>query len=332
MAKKTARVIYSAACILTITLRIAAQDAADDILKIETTLVSVPVIVSDRLGRYVPNLTALDFTLYHDGIKQNIEFFAASEEPLNIALLIDTSRSTTRALGDIKKAALDFIDLLRTQDRAMIVSFDYQTQILTPLTADRAKLRRAVERAEIGERFGTTLREAIDETVNRSFAGIKGRKAVMLLTDGVDVGSDISAADLIYSLEESDTLVYSIFYQLKGGIGRRGRIFGGRGGQRIEKLNEKAEEFLQKLALSTAGRFHRSELPDLSITFKNIVDELRFQYRLGFYPPDDINKNTMHQLNVKTARPDVVVRARASYRIRHNSSDQNVSQPISPHR
>ncbi len=184
----------------------AQETTADDTIKVVTTLVSVPVIVSDRDGRYVPNLTAADFTILQDGVQQNIDFFAATEEPLNIALLIDTSKSTEPVLGDIKDSARSFIKLLLPQDRAMIVSFDYDTHILSPLTSDHEQLNKAVKSAEIPKLFGTTLRDAIFQTVSRSFAGIKGRKAIILLTDGKDFGSRISTSDLLYSMQETDTL------------------------------------------------------------------------------------------------------------------------------
>lgn len=322
------------------------QKDADEVIKIETTLISVPVIVSDRQGRYVPNLTAKDFTLFQDGAKQDIEFFAATEEPLNVALLIDTSRSTEEVLGEIKDAAFDFIKLLQPRDKAMLVSFDSAPHVLSRLTSDREQLRRAVENAEIGRQFGTALREAVSTVVNNSFAGIKGRKAIILLTDGKDYGSDISSADLFYSLEESDTLVYTFFYKTgnalgagnrggmtfprrqgrRGGMGRGG-IFGGRfprGGGRSEQKNEAAEEFLQKLSDTTAGRFYSGEVTDLTKTLGTIVEELRYQYRLGFYPADEKNES-IRQLKVKVARPDTVVRARSSYRVQ-SKSEPNKSQ------
>src|SRR6476620_9064695 len=115
--------------------------AADDMIKVETRLVSVPVTVSDRDGRYVPNLKAADFTVFQDGTRQNIEFFGATEEPLTIALLIDTSQSTRGVIDDIRDSAQSFIKLLTPKDKAMIVSFDYDTRILSELTSDQEQLR-----------------------------------------------------------------------------------------------------------------------------------------------------------------------------------------------
>ncbi|CAN5268162.1 hypothetical protein BH10ACI1_BH10ACI1_00870 [soil metagenome] len=324
----------------------AQNEKSDEVIKVETTLVSVPVIVSDRQDRYVPNLTAKDFMIYQDGVEQKIDFFAATDEPLNIALLIDTSRSTTEVLDKIKDSALDFIQKFRPEDKAMIVSFDYAPHVLSPLTADREQLKRAIKNAKIGEFFGTTLHDAVFETVNKSLAQIKGRKAIVLLTDGKDAGSRVYDTDLFYSLEESDTLVYTIFYET--GLmqrqnrpnfpgRRRGDIFGGRfprdnerrfprndGGrrrERVERQNEVAEEFLKKLSDKTAGRFYASDAANLKKTFKMIIEELRFQYRLGFYPTAETADKVLHQLKVKVSVSGAVVRARSSYRIQSKSSN-----------
>ena len=178
-------------------------ERADEVIKVETTLISVPVTVGDRQGRFLPNLKIEDFTLFADGKQQKIEFFAATEEPLNVALLIDTSRSTQEVLGEIKDAAQDFVKLLKAQDKAMIVSFDFEPHVLSALTSERETLKRAIKKADIGEYFGTTLHDAIAET-NRAFSKIKGRKAIIVLTDGKDAGSELAAEDLLYSLEESE--------------------------------------------------------------------------------------------------------------------------------
>lgn len=320
------------------------QEKPDDVLKVDTRLVSVPVIVSDRSGRYVPNLKASDFSVFQDGVKQEVEFFAATEEPLTVALLIDTSQSTRSVLDDIKDSAISLVKLLGPKDRAMIVSFDYDTHILSGVTSDRRQLERAIDSAEIPEPFGTTLRDAVYETVNRSFAGITGRKAIILMTDGKDARSSITRDDLLYTLQETDTLIYTIFFKtnerqalrqiLGGGRRRNGGIFGGgmggrfpgggRGGndrrrsERIEENNRDAAEFLESLSNTTAGGFYESKDAKLQRTFASIVDELRNQYRLGFYPPDDptptVERN-LHELRVRVARPDTVVRSRTSYRV-----------------
>jgi VWFA-related protein len=309
-------------------------------IKVSTRLVSVPVIVSDRNGRYLPNLKASDFSIWQDSTPQNIEFFAAADEPITLGVLIDTSHSTRAVLPDIKDSAMALLKLLRPNDRAMVVTFDYDTHILSPLTSDHERLKSAIRSAEIPEIPGTTLRDATYQTIEKSFAGIKGRKALIVLTDGKDARSRISGDDLLYALQETDTLVYTIMFRTgPGGFQGPGRgrdnvgIFDrsfppfGRGRrmrdnprraqreQRVDLKNEEAEDFLRDLSGTTAGRFFASEDGRLTKTFASIMEELRFQYRIGFYPPEETSKGGIHQLQVKVNRADASVRARRSYRV-----------------
>lgn len=351
---KTKLTVLLGLVLITQTFNTFSQDKGkDETIKVETTLVSVPVIVSDRNGRYVPNLTAADFAVFQDGDQQTVEFFAATEEPLNIALLIDTSQSTRGVLGDIKDSAISFIKLLTPSDKAMIVSFNREVEILSGLTSDQDLLKKAIRSAEIpnGE-FGTALRDAAYETIFRSFSGIKGRKAIILLTDGKDAGSRISGRDLLYRLQETDTMIYPIMFKtderraIMRQILRRGDVFGGgfpRGGRngggrfpdggrrngggfpggagdarrrdRVERQNREAGEFLESLADTTAGRYYESNDGKLKKLFASIVEELRYQYRLGFYPPDETDAKRLHEIRVRLTKADAVVRSRTSYRI-----------------
>src|SRR5215813_13073247 len=201
-----------AMCVIAGAAQTQKQDS-EQTIKIDTTLVSVPVIVSDRQGRYIAGLKSSDFTLYEDRVKQPIVFFADTEEPINVALLLDTSKSTAWVLEDIKKTAQDFVKQLRPQDRAMIVSFDRDTMALCELTSDRKTLERAIGNAQIGERFGTKLRDAVNDVMKEEFRTVKGRKAIVLLTDGKDHGSEVAEQELLESAAEADTLVYSVFYR-----------------------------------------------------------------------------------------------------------------------
>jgi VWFA-related protein len=136
------------------------------------------------------------------------------EEPLNVALLLDTSKSTEPVLDEIKSAGVKFIKELRPQDRAMIVAVDYDVHVLSQLTSDRKGLERAVKNAKTGEMVGTVLRDAIDEVVGRSFKNVEGCKAIILLSDGKDVGSRISEPALIDEATESGAMIYTVFFQV----------------------------------------------------------------------------------------------------------------------
>lgn len=311
-----------------------------DVIKVDSNLVRVPVIVSDREGRYVPNLSVESFKLFDNSAEQRITYFDAAEEPLNIALLLDTSRSTEGVLDDIRKAAKNFLKELRPQDRAMIVSFDYAVHLLCGLTDDRKILEKAIKEAKVGKFFGTTLNDAVVEVTNKAFKSVTGRKAIILLSDGQDFGSLIKTDDLLAEQSESDTMVYSIHYapefrgsgngrrqpgggfpRRRGIFGRRGGIFNhvepqrpGPGGQRRNGPRVDGAEFLRELAEVTSGRFYQSQKEDLSKTFGLIAEELRHQYRLGFYPGEIQKDGSVHQLRVKVDRSNVAVRARQQYR------------------
>lgn len=312
-----------------------------EVIKVYSNLVSVPVIVSDRDGRYIPGLKREDFKLYDNNTQQALSFFDAAEEPLNVALLLDTSRSTEGVLDDIKKAAKNFLKELRPQDRAMIVCFDYDIHKLSALTSDRKVLEQAIKQAEVGFYFGTLLNDAVLESIEQDLKPINGRKAIILLTDGEDFGSRTAQSDLLSYAAESDAMIYSIYYapSLPGPFGRdrpfpgrggRGGVFGRRGpmrghfqrpgpgqGQRGQRRGERAEsakEFLAKLSEVSAGRFYQSKKTDLKKTFVLIAEELRNQYRLGFVPGSLARDGSLHALKVKVDKPEVAVRARTQYR------------------
>jgi VWFA-related protein len=309
-----------------------------DVIKVDSNLVSVPVIVSDRQGRYIPNLSVDKFTLFDNDAAQKIADFDAAEQPLNVAILLDTSRSTEGALNDIKKAAKSFIKELRSQDRAMIVTFDFEIHQLSDLTRDRKVLEKAIQEAQVGKFIGTTLNDAVSQIANRNLKTATGRKAIILLSDGDDFGSDLSGDELLADESESDTMVYSIYFapEFRGGfrggrspLGFPGRFPRGRGfpalppddaspqrGNRRQRRPPRihGSEFLRELSEVTSGRFYESEATDLKKTFGLIAEELRHQYQLGFYPGDLQKDGSVHQLQVKVAEPDIAVRARKQYR------------------
>jgi len=182
-------------------------------IKIGTELVSVPVIVSDYNDIYIPDLKQPEFTLYEDGVKQEIVFFATVKEPFNVVLLLDTSGSTKEKLRQIQGAAKEFVAQLQPKDRVKIINFDDQINDLSEFTSDRATLREAIERAQSG--VGTKLYDAMKYALN-TLTRVQGRRAIVLFTDGVDNHSDTTqAADNIAQLEESGIIVYPIRYDTR---------------------------------------------------------------------------------------------------------------------
>lgn len=337
----------SAIC-LACAVPIRAQDKADEVIKIDTALVNIPVIVSDRQNRYIPGLTIADFKVFQDDSEQKIDIFNNEEAPMSIVLALDTSRSTELVLDKIKKAAKQFVKILDPADRAMIVTFDNDIEVLSPLTNDRKALEKAIKSAEIGDRLGTLVYDAVYEVINSRLKAVSGRKAIILLTDGKDFGSYITRRELLDELDESDTVIYPVFYETenfrarpvrdrfpfpgrrgRGGMGwprggggwpggqRRGGGRGGPGGGNrpdTQRQNEMASEFLQELADTTSGRFFQEKVADLPDVFRQIADEMKRQYLIGYYPGEQPGAGTVHTIKVEVERPNTVVRSKKTYR------------------
>jgi Ca-activated chloride channel homolog len=204
-----------------------------DIVRVNTTLVSIPVSVTDRDGKYIPNLRKEDFRIWEDGVEQQVAYFASTEKPFTVALVIDTSGSVRERLQEIQDAAMSFVNDLRPDDRVLVVSFDDKIRFIMPdPTNDRYAIRGAIQQVQAGS--GTRLYDAVDQVINR-LSRIEGRKAIVLFTDGVDTTSKHQTYESTVSeAEELDALIYPIEFDTSQdmagwpGSGRSRR--GGRGG------------------------------------------------------------------------------------------------------
>jgi Ca-activated chloride channel homolog len=183
-------------------------------IKMDTSLVTIPVSVVDRDGKFVPFLNKRDFRLYEDGVEQDIESFNPVETPFHVALVLDTSNSTMFKFDDIQDAAFAFIKQLRRDDRVTVVSFDSKVRFHCDFTSDYDELRRAIEETRVGG--STKIYDAVDKLVDR-LGTIQGRKAIVLFTDGVDTASrHANYRNNIEKVEESGAIVYPIKYDTEG--------------------------------------------------------------------------------------------------------------------
>lgn len=313
------------------------QEASEDeIVRVNTTLVTVPVSVKERNGKLVSNLRREDFRLYEDGIEQEIVYFEPPEEtsgvpseatkqPFTIALLLDVSDSTEFKLEQIQNAAIAFINLLRAGDRVIVVAFDQRVQVLAEATNDRNLLREAISRARTGG--GTSLYNALDTVITHRLSRIGGRKAIVLFTDGVDTASrGATYESTIRAAEELDAVIYPIQYHTYGDFAdnpsRETYTLGNLGGTtHVTKNGELASEaykratlYLRLLADKTGGRFHYTDsLKNLSRSFARIAADLRQQYTLGYYPKNRTTDGAQRRIKVEVRLPKVTVRARQSY-------------------
>jgi len=206
----------------------AKEDQQDQAIKLEATLVMVPVIASDRDGRYIPDMRREDFNLHEDGAKQEVVFFGTVNEPFHVVLMLDTSASTQEKLGQIQSAANAFLAQLKPDDRVKIISFDDAVHNLCDFTNDRNELRQAINQTSPGQ--GTKLYDAVTLAI-RELRPIRGRKSIVLFTDGVDMRSDNSSyGDNINAIEESGIIVYPIRYDTRADTEALLRSQGGLGG------------------------------------------------------------------------------------------------------
>lgn len=202
---------------------------AGDVIRVDTTLVTLPVSVMDRDGKYIPNLRKEDFRLWEDGAEQTVAFFSAVDKPFSVVLMLDTSGSTRFRIEEIQDAAITFVNQLRQDDRVMVVSFDDDIRVLTDFTNDRHQLRSAIQRTRTGA--GTRLYDAVDLVINQQLGRVSGRKAVVLFTDGVDTTSKhASYASNLRDAEELDALVYPVQYNTSTNAGSGGSTWPGAGG------------------------------------------------------------------------------------------------------
>jgi VWFA-related protein len=184
---------------------------AGDVVRVSTTLVTIPVSVMDRDGRYVPNLQKEEFRIWEDGVEQEVAFFQSVDKPFSVVLMLDTSPSTQFRLEDIQDAAISFVNQLRSDDKVMVVSFNDDIKILSEFTTDRNKLQRAIQRSKTDD--GTRLYDAVDMVINQQLSRIQGRKAVVLFTDGVDTTSRRASYDSnVMDAQELDALIYPVQY------------------------------------------------------------------------------------------------------------------------
>ena len=293
---------------------------AEETVRVDTNLVTVPAVVTDRAGRYVANLRREDFRIVEDGVGQEVAFFASVESPFTVALLIDTSGSTRSRLAAIVGAANAFVDRLRPADRLVAVTFDSDVQEVVEPSLVRDVWNKGLKVTPRGG--GTCLYDALNFVINKRLRSIPGRKAIILLTDGVDGNSRATSKGTLRDAEELDAFVFPVRYNTFDDE-LRGRKNMGRGYEEaLRRQYRRADEYLQSLARKTGGRlYHADEQWELARAFDSIVEELGHQYSLGYYPSAPPRAGERRQLKVSVLAPGLTVRARDSY-VRSQSGER----------
>jgi VWFA-related protein len=288
----------------------------EDVVRVNTTLVTSPALIIGRDRRFVPNLRREDFHVFENGVEKNLAYFAPVDKPFTVALVIDTSHSMLFDLHDLQDAAGAFVDKMRPGDRAFIVSFDNQIRVLAEPTSDRQTLRKAIGNLRLGG--PTRLYDAIDFVLNQRLDHIADRKALILLSDGVDNASKTATRESnLQKIVRSDVLIYPIAFSTytrmdeKAGRKRRPPAAGS-GFSLTDYL--RADAYLHQLAEETGvALYPAANTSDLDGAVASIVEELHNEYSLGFYPTTLGQPGELRRIEVRVNQPQLQVRARTSY-------------------
>ncbi len=338
-------------------------------------VVNLFATVRDKQGHIVSNLGKDDFTVTEDGRPQTIRYFSRETDlPLTLGLLVDTSLSQRRVLGQEKTASYRFLDkvLRADRDKTFIIHFDHDSELLQDLTSSRADLQRALDQLELppdaqsnrgtgpgggggypggggggypggggigfpgggigfpgsrggrrggqqgGQRRssgpGTTLYDAIYLASNEIMKKQQGRKAIILLTDGVDNGSKTFLSDAIEAAQRADTLGYSILfsdeqaYGQQGGFGGMNRRIGGGGNA------DDGKKVLQRISRETGGSFFEvSKKMSIDDIYDRLQEELRNQYSIGYTPDKTDASSAYRAIKIATRDPNLIVQSREGY-------------------
>jgi VWFA-related protein len=338
-------------------------------IAVDVKVVTLPVTVRDKHGKIVRDLTKDDFTLQEDGRPQTIKYFSQDANlPLTLGLLVDTSRSQTNVLEAERNASRSFLDemVVQEKDKAFLIHFDREVELLQDLTSSRDKLEAAlVLLKEPSDREhsndpndpsnspssshrggGTQLYDAVFLASNELMKKQQGRKAIVILSDGVDHGSKTYLDGAIEAAQRADTVVYSIYFadthhdegqRQPSGMGRGGGGWpgggggwpggggggypggGGRGGpsggQRPQETpHGDGKKILQRISKETGGRFFEvSKKESVGEIYDSIVEELRTQYSMGYTPDKDSTSSDYHHIQLTVKKKDLTVQTRDGY-------------------
>lgn len=291
-------------------------------IRVNVNLVTVACAVETRQGTPVPNLKAKDFRLLDDGQPREItSFWQESNLPLTVALVADVSGSQAGYIRNHREAILQFLQqVVGPQDRAMVVQVDQQARLISKLTGAGADLNQAVETIGTPEGRqspllgpkcrnssfphtcgGTALWHALYYTA-KELKDVSGRKAIIVLSDGMDTGSDVRLTDLIEMAQSAGTVVYSIKYA------SRMRFVSITGA-----IAQAVSHGLERLSRETGGLAFPNPGHEISAVFSRIETDLRNLYVLGFTPPPAAHDGKFHRLQASIPGQDLVVRTRAGY-------------------
>ena len=306
------------------------KQANGQAIQVQVEMVSLPVVVTTRDGRRVTDLQRGDFEVFEDKVPQQIAGFAATEEPISVALTLDTRGSMQRKLRLVQDEAIRFINRLHPDDSVAVLSFADEVTLLEDFSIDRERAGYGIKETRAGG--GTALYEAVWLSLEQVLKPVKERKALVLFTDGVDtVSRKASMKETRQLAKESDATIYSIYFNTEGDIDRIqtptrgvGRfpypyppiVIGpgspGPGSGPIDYLE--GRRYLSDLAEDSGGMFFDAlKTEDLGPAFEQIAQELASQYSIGYYSTNTRHDGRFRNVQVRVSRSGLVTRTKKGY-------------------
>ncbi|MBI3932103.1 MAG: VWA domain-containing protein [Acidobacteria bacterium] len=297
----------AAAILVLLAARLAAQTPSPrpPTFEVGIEVINLTVSVTDPRSRYVTDLADEDFTVFEDGVKQELTLFTHENLPISLALMIDTSASMDEKLEQAQMAAVRFVRTLRPQDRAQVVQFNDRDTVLQEFTADHEALETAVRRTHAAgpTALHNALYVALKSLAKEKKAGELRRRAIVLLSDGEDTASLVSDDQVIELARKTEIAIYS--------ISLRGR----RPSDRERLAFSQAAHLLSVLARETGGQvYFPNSISELDTVYDRIAEELRTQYSLGYVSNNKRRDGKWRRIVVRTlSRDELQVRHKLGY-------------------
>ncbi len=298
-----------------------ADSSIDAPIKVDVNVVNILCAVRDKHSGLINNLSKDDFQLFEDGKQQTIKYFTRETDlPLTIGLLVDVSGSQERLIEIERQAAYNFFSsVLKKKDVAFLISFGADSELLQDITGSPKLLREGLERLRLNAGFaginpgpvptmntprGTVLYDAVYLAATDRLAKEVGRKAIVLITDGVDQGSRLKLEQAVESAQKSDAVIYSVYYVDQSAYSGRGTISFGGGG----------EGYLKKMSDETGGHVFKVDRKNsLESIFDQLQQEMRSQYSIGFTPTNGKKDGSFRKIELRVQNKDLKVQARKGY-------------------
>jgi VWFA-related protein len=296
-------------------------------IRTEVEMVSLPVVVTDKAGKRIADLKKEDFQVFEDGVPQEIAGFGSTDEPLKVALLLDTSGSTERKLAKIQNSAILFVNQLHPDDEVAVLSFADEVRLQEDFSMNRDKNEYGIKKTRSGD--GTVLYEAVWLALEEVLKPVGERKALVIFSDGVDTKSQkASMKETLELAKETRATIYSVYFNTERDQGmRNNRPVFGTGIPQITldpfppvqtNPGSSSDEYM-------AGRAYLSQLSEysggllldgmtnLDDAFFQVAKELASQYSIGYYSTNQKHDGKFRKVQVKITKPGLVARTKKGY-------------------